>query len=135
MSDLIFEPETGAFLRLVLESPIDVRLMPIGQVGKWVFRRSFKYYQSMLDDGLWKKVPPETLLEDSNGIIWIHRGTALSQEHGENLHKRLSAAFSDVGRLLTRKSRADLYRALRETDKKLSKETFYRAVRRWLEGG
>lgn len=50
-------------------------------------------------------------------------------------YERFQLVLDNIPRLLTPRGRSEAYSELRVTDKKLSKRTFYKVVRKWLVGG
>ncbi|CAM5783785.1 hypothetical protein [Rhizobacter fulvus] len=132
---ILEESTTRRLYRLVHKDVTRVSLMPIGEKDAWNIFVGAKAFAMNLEDGTWKEYFPPVSTSTEDDTVRLHQGSAVSQDHGDALYKLLAEAFSYTPQLLTSKGRGALWNDLRAAEKSLAKSTFYKAVRRWLEGG
>lgn len=132
---LMQETSTKKFLRVCHVDPAGVDLIVIGDKRKLNFKVPLAEFQEKSEASEWVEHKPYTneALNEDDGVA-IATSPA-GRAHGAATFGQFKDALSDVSRLLTEHGRAALYRELKEQHPKLTKKTFYKVVRRWLEGG
>jgi hypothetical protein len=111
--------------------------MPIGETGQWTFSVSQTTLRTNTEtaNGLWVEHAPLPLEEAEDGTVVLGTSSAASQHHGYATFDRFASALVDITRLLTKEGRNEVLAELQAADPTLSRTTFYKVLRRWLEGG
>lgn len=131
--DVLLEAQSAKFLRVLRADPIRVLLMPMDGEG-WPFQRQRKVADQAVELGAWQLVPAPKAYEKPDGSIDVEHSSPAAPAFAEATHERLFSDL-DIEQVRTRAGRSGLYRRLKETDTKLAPSTFYRQLRRFLEGG
>ncbi len=117
------EPQTGRRFRVVHINPAQTWLMPLGENG-WPFAEATQTANEMFRSGAY-------LLEPTKDAVGLTPGAAA---HADSTYEMLKDYLADTTQLLTKEGRSQLYRLVQQSGT-VVKSTFYKVVRRWLEGG
>lgn len=128
---LLHEESSDTYLRVLRLTPLDILLMPIGR--GWPFTRSLKAASANLGT-VWEIIPPPVTSETSDGTLVVSNATPAANFFADTVHRRMFDAL-DFDDVVTRAARANLLRRLQENDLTLNPSTFYKHLRRFLEGG
>ncbi|WP_162247090.1 Mu transposase C-terminal domain-containing protein [Rhizobacter sp. Root404] len=133
------EAASQRLLRVIYSDPSRVSLMPIGEPKAWNLFVSRRHYDELIESGKWTiyvaPASPESGFNAQTDVFTPDYGTETQQKHGDDTHARLKNVFSSTESLLTAKGRGLLWQETKLLHPTLSKATFYKSVRRWLEGG
>lgn len=119
-------------VRIVAINDVRVSLMPLGsskEFNSWMKRSDF-------DASVRDSVYVETVTEAASDVepVRVPYGGESAERAGDERFARLRVALKDE-RILTAEGRAQLWKEMKAADSRLSKATFYRCVRVFLEGG
>jgi hypothetical protein len=130
---LLYEELTDSYLRVLRAEPLRVLFMPMDGKG-WPFSRSRQVAKRNEDLGVWRLVPQAATAEAPDGTIEVGHASPKAHQFGDATYQRFFAE-TDLAEFVTRAGRSKVLRRLQQKDKGLAASTFYRHLRRFLEGG
>jgi len=134
--NLIYASDRQQNLRVVHQLPGTVFLMPIGAKNEWTFSKTSDYVREMLKRKKWLDLTSDyPSCSSDTDVVVTGQGSSYSRAVGDKRFQKYGRVLQDVTRLLTRAGRGQAYREMRELEPHFSKETFYKVLRDWLEGG
>lgn len=121
---VIRERETGRLFRVLHVFPTHTWLMPIGERG-WPLSERTEDANAKFKSDAYTQEPMKDLSATTPGAA----------EYADDTYEVFKDYLADSIKLLTKEGRGELYRLMKVSNPTLSKSTFYKVVRRWLEGG
>jgi hypothetical protein len=121
---IVRETAADRLLRVIHINPLNTWFMPLAQ-GGWPFSEGTKEATSQFRSGGYTPEPVNEVTPTSLGAA----------EHGDETYELFKDYLADTTRLLTDEGRSAVYRVMKVAHPTLSTSTFYKVVRRWLEGG
>lgn len=128
---LLHEESSNTYLRVLRVTPLHVLLMPIGR--GWPFSRGLQTASGNLGK-VWDLIPPTVSSEAPDGTLVVSNATAAANSFADTVHRRIFDELN-LDDVVTRAARANLLRRLQKHDPTLNPSTFYKHLRRFLEGG
>lgn len=120
---VVREPSTGRLFRVVHIDPGKTWLMPLDE-DAWPFDEKTDEADEKFKSGVYVAEPTKEVAATTVGAA----------EHADQMYELLKDYLADKLKLLTKDGRSQLYRLV-QVSNVVSKSTFYKVVRRWLEGG
>jgi hypothetical protein len=118
--------KTGRQFRVCAIAAARIWLIPVGKGERgWPEPRNRADLEGEMDAGLW------SLAKEGASKAIGEKSLA----HAQKTYARFSSALEDKNSLLTSQGRTRLLAKIQGADSTIRKNTFYKAVRRWLEGG
>jgi hypothetical protein len=121
---VIREDGTSRLFRVVHINPRHTWLMPL-QEQSWATSEATAEANKKYRSGAYTLETPREVAATTTGAA----------EHADETYGVFGEYLADTTKLLTKDGRGQVYRLMKVSLPKLSKSTFYKVVRRWLEGG
>lgn len=123
--DILTDRAESQRLRVVLRLPKQTCLFSMTNRLAWPYWEKTELLESLVAAGDYRKVEVFDRVHHSPDV----------RQAASAKYQRFKAPFSDLNRLMTPRGRARCFHELRETDTKLTRAVFDRALREWLAGG